>query len=365
MANVFDYLDWRGDLSIEHAPFNEVDGTLLTRLSYAPFEYIENEIAGKPISIEEATRLLLEIPDIKEKLLLKDDFRLLSALSESERFHDMSLSSYENLIDLETQTQFSAITIRLKPDLHFISFRGTDNSFVGWKEDFNMSFVFPVPAQEMAVRYLEKIAGNTSGRFMIGGHSKGGNLAVYAAAFCDPSIQERIDAIYNYDGPGFNENVLSKDEYKAICDKITTFIPQSSIVGLLLEHEEKYIIVHSTQAINVMQHNVYSWEIERNHFEYLETVTNSSKFIDTTLKSWVASMDVEQREKFIDAIYTILTETNVHSFRELGDNWFLSAKAISRSVKNLDNETRTAVVETLKSLMKSAKSGMIKAIMDR
>ncbi|MEE1197067.1 MAG: DUF2974 domain-containing protein [Lachnospiraceae bacterium] len=362
MADVFEYLDWRGDLSIEQIPFNEVDGMLLARLSYAPFEYIGNQIAGKPISIEEAARNLLEIPDIKEKLLLRDDFRLLSALSESERFHDMTLLFYENLTDLETQTQFSAITIRVKHNLYFVSFRGTDNSFVGWKEDFNMSFVFPVPAQKMAVQYLEKIARNTFGRFIVGGHSKGGNLAVYAAAFCDPSIQDRINTIYNYDGPGFSEDVLLTAGYKAICDKITTFIPQSSIVGLLLEHEEKYTIVHSTQAINMMQHNVYSWEVQRNHFVYLETVTNSSKFIDTTLKSWVASMSMEQREKFFDAIYTVLTETNVHSFRELGDNWFFSAISIIKSIKNLDEETRTAVIEMLRSLMQITRSGMLKAI---
>lgn len=225
-----------------------------------------------------------------------------------------------------------------------------------------MSFVCPVPAQKMAVQYLEKIAKNNKGNFIVSGHSKGGNLAVYAAAFCDNSIQKRIDSVYNYDGPGFSENILSETGYKAICNKITTFVPQSSIVGLLLGHEEKYIIVRSTQTIKVMQHDVYSWVVKRKNFEHLETITNGSKFIDATLKSWVASMSMEQREKFADAIYTVLAETNVQSFKELSDNWFVSAKAIIKSLKNLDDETKTAVIKTLKSLISSTKSGIIRTI---
>ncbi len=356
MSNVFDYLAWRGDLLLEQEPFNEVDGAILARFAYAPFELMQDSVNDVPASIKDAARSLLVHPDIESKVLMKIDLKLLANIAESERFQNMKIFAYENVYDVETQVQFSAVTIQLDSDLYFVAFRGTDSTFIGWKEDFNMSFICPVPSQEMAVKYLDKIAKTVNGRFIVGGHSKGGNLSVYASAFCEPSFQERIDAIYNFDGPGFDKSILSTDGYKNICDRIKTYIPQSSIVGLLLEHEEEYTIVHSTQAINVLQHDILSWEIQRNHFEYLETVTNSSKFIDSTLKAWIADMAPEQREKFIDAIYLIISQTNMQSFKDLSNNNYIaSAKAITNSIKNLDDDTRQAVIKALLSLAKCAK----------
>ncbi len=356
MSNVFDYLAWRGDLLLEQEPFNEVDGAILARFAYAPFELMQDSVNDVPASIKDAARSLLVHPDIESKVLMKIDLKLLANIAESERFQNMKIFAYENVYDVETQVQFSAVTIQLDSDLYFVAFRGTDSTFIGWKEDFNMSFICPVPSQEMAVKYLDKIAKTVNGRFIVGGHSKGGNLSVYASAFCEPSFQERIDAIYNFDGPGFDKSILSTDGYKNICDRIKTYIPQSSIVGLLLEHEEEYTIVHSTQAINVLQHDILSWEIQRNHFEYLETVTNSSKFIDSTLKAWIADMAPEQREKFIDAVYLIISQTNMQSFKDLNNNNYIaSAKAITNSIKNLDDDTRQAVIKALLSLAKCAK----------
>lgn len=356
MSNVFDYLAWRGDLALQREPFNEVDGAILARFSYAPFECMENPINDGWVLIKEAVDSLLKYPDIESKVLMKIDLKLFAYLLESERFKDMKIFAYENVYDVETQVQFSAITIQLDSDSYFVAFRGTDSTFIGWKEDFNMSFICPVPSQEMAVKYLDKIAKAVKGRLIVGGHSKGGNLSVYASAFCEPSVQERIDAIYNFDGPGFDKSILSTDGYKNICDRIKTYIPQSSIVGLLLEHEEEYTIVHSAQAINILQHDVLSWDVRRNHFEYLETVTNSSKFIDTTLKAWIADMAPEQREKFIDTIYSIISETNLQSFKDINNNNYIaSAKAITNSIKNLDDDTRQAVIKALLSLAKCAK----------
>ena len=171
----------------------------------------------------------------------------MNELLNSRRFNSMKLFAYVNKIDEKTQTQFSAITIKINENELYISFRGTDNTLIGWKEDFNMGFVFPVPAQELAVDYIEKIASRHSENMLVGGHSKGGNLAVYSAAFCSEAVQNRIEIVYNFDGPGFDEKVLQKDGYKRICNKVNTFVPQSSVVGMLLNHEERYIIVHSTQ----------------------------------------------------------------------------------------------------------------------
>lgn len=357
MSNLFDYLEWRGDLTLDYGDFNEVDGMILSALSYVPFELIANKYS-ECITIQNACEYLLEIKNIREKLFARLDYALLDMLRNSERFKNMKLYEYTNLIEMETQTQFSAMTIRLNKNLYCVCFRGTDNTFVGWKEDFNMSFVCPVPAQKMAVEYFEKITNKLDGKYIVCGHSKGGNLAIYASAFCEDYLQNNILSVWNYDGPGFDDTILNTQQYKNICKKVNTFVPQSSIVGMLLGHEEKYTIIHSTQSVVILQHDYYSWDVSRNHFVYLDTVTNSSKFVDITLKNWLANMDYYQREQFVDTIYNILTDTNVLTIEEFSDNWFSNVKTIVKSIQNLDVETRKQVSTVLRLLMECAKENV-------
>ena len=359
MADIFDYLYWRGDLTFSKAPFCEVDGVILARLSYQLFEKILGK--GEKITVKAAAKRILSLPDLENIIRVKNDVRFLGELAKSKRFSGLKLSDFVSRTDKETQTQFSAITAEITKDLRFVAFRGTDNTIIGWKEDFNMGFVCPVPAQQLAVGYLEEAAKGYDGEFLIGGHSKGGNLAVYSAAFCKKEIQPRIKTVWNYDGPGFDEKVLSKQGYKNICDRVRTFVPQSSVVGMLLSHEEEYTIVHSRNT-GIMQHDIYSWDVERDGFSYLETVDNSSKFVDYTLKAWIADMDYEQREKFTDAIFEVISETNVSTLHELGENWFENTKTVLKSVKNLDEPTRKAVTQAIKLLAKSAGTGLTRII---
>lgn len=357
MENIFDYLRWRGDLSMDSAPFNEVDSLILARLSYAPFDEI-NLYKSDVITVEKTAELLLKVPDLKKHVLWRYDVDLLSALIGSPRFGNMELTNYVNQIDTDSQMQFSAITIKMADNLNYVSFRGTDNTLVGWKEDFNMSFISPVPAQVSAVAYLEYIASLQEGKLILGGHSKGGNLAVYAAAFCRKDIQDRIVSVYNFDGPGFDEKVLNTEQYHSISERTSTFVPQSSIVGMLLEHEETYTIVKSTQITGFLQHDIYSWEVERDRFVYLDEVTNGSRFVDDTLKRWIADMEPAQREKFIDTMYSVIAQTNASTLNEMGDNWFDTVKAILSSTRNLDDTTRKLIMESFSLLVKSAKASM-------
>ena len=356
MTNIFDYLYWRGDISTRFAAFQELDGAILARLSYLPFELVLPEPPETPLPLRDVAAMLLAVPGLEERVTQPEDLRLLRTALECERFAHAEVVAFASRRDAETQTQFSALTLRLRPDELLVSFRGTDNTLVGWKEDFNMGFVCPVPAQELAVAYLERIAAQYPGALRIGGHSKGGNLAVYAAAFCDPAVQERILAVYNYDGPGFDETILRWDGYRAICGRVHTFVPQSSVVGMLLGHEEEYTIVHS-ERMGLMQHNIYSWEVEPTVFLQLETVTNSSRFIDHTIKAWIAEMDVQQRERFVDAVYDIMKETNAETLRDLNENRMNSAMSVLRSLKNLDEQTRSDVTHAIGLLLKSTKVG--------
>lgn len=358
MANILDYIKWRGDLSMDSAPFNELDGLVLARLSYAPFDKIDLQRAAAPVSVQDAALALLKTPDLERSVLWKYDVDLLAALSENDRFRNMQLVGYVNHIDDETQTQFSAVTIRVRDGLHYVSFRGTDDTLVGWKEDFNMSFICPVPAQTSSVAYLERMADACPGTLILGGHSKGGNLAVYSSVYCRPEIQDRIRTIYSFDGPGFDESVLRCQQYGRISGKTAAFIPQSSVVGMLLEHEEDHIIVKSTERSGLLQHDIYSWEVERDHLCYLDTLTDRSRFIDGTLKGWVADMDAAQRETFVDALYAIVSQTNARTLRDLSDHWFESASAILSSLKDLDEPTRKLILQSLSLLVKNAKESM-------
>lgn len=362
MPDLFAYLRWRGDLPFGQVPFTELDALLLARLSFTPFGMLPPQAAGKQTTIRDAAEQLGRVPDIGRHFWYPEDKALLDAMAESSRFCSLPLAHYVERTDAEAQTQFSAITIQLGQGLRYISFRGTDDSLIGWKENFNMSFLCPIPAQEQAVEYLDTVAAFEGGTLLLGGHSKGGNLAMYAAAFCNPEIQDRIQQVYNFDGPGFDGQVLAQACYQRMRERMTTFVPQSSIVGMLLEHEEQYIVVKSTQKFSPLQHNVYSWEVERDHLVYLDQITDGSRFIDRTLKGWLADLDAERREKFIDALYTILARTNVRTLQEMDEKWLPCAVSILSSLGELDEETRKLILESLSLLAKNAKKSLGQAV---
>ena len=214
-----------------------------------------------------------------------------------------------NLFDPAAEKQFSALTILLEGELPYVAFRGTDGTLVGWKEDFNMSFLTVVPAQKEAVQYLCAASDSLRGRLRVGGHSKGGNLAVYASAFCGEEIQSRIESVYNHDGPGFLSEVVTREGFQRILGRVHTFVPQSSVVGMLLQHEEGCAIVHSTNTW-LLQHDLYSWETACNGLVFTEARTRSSRFIDSTLKAWLTQMNPEDRGKLVDGVYTCLLYTS-------------------------------------------------------
>ena len=364
-VGIFDYLIWRGDVPIEQAPFNEVDGAILARLSYLPFEHIVSGRSTEPVRLAYAAEELITLPEFEKRVLQKEDAELVRRLSESARFREMQIIDFAAKTDAETQTQFFAASVRINDGCVCVCFRGTDNTLIGWREDFNMGFVCPVPAQSLAAQYLERIAAaNTRDKIIVTGHSKGGNLAVYASAFCKASARKRIETVYNYDGPGFDGKVLLCDGYNDMRSRIKTFVPQFSVVGMLLGHEETYTIVKS-ERISIMQHDIYSWQAERDRFVHLDTISNGSKFIDYTLKEWLADMDYKQREKFVEALFAVINETNVSTLKEFNDNFSDNARSVLKSVKNLDDTTGKAVIKAVVLLAKSAGSGFDKVRRDK
>ena len=361
MGDLFTYLRWRGDLRFFQSGFNEVDSLIFARLSYIPFEEMGVENFLRPRKLGEVARELLERPEAAEKVLMSQDLVLLKEVAESSRFSEVQVCVYCNLRDAEREMQFAAITFLLPREEGqrqvCIAFRGTDNTLIGWKEDFNMSFMEAVPAQKQAVLYLTQAAEQIAGPLILCGHSKGGNLAVYASAFCRKAIQQRICGVYNFDGPGFGETVLNQSGYQAVCSRIYTFVPQSSIIGMLLEHEEQYTIIHSTQT-GLYQHDIYSWELERTSLCRLQAATNASRMVDRSLKEWISSMSPEEREKFFDGLFYILRQTNAQTLRELTENWYKNAVIMARSLKNMNEENRKLMIAVLRLLLRSARNNV-------
>lgn len=356
MANILDYIIWRGDLSFKKAELNEVDSLILSRFSYFPLDELFME--DKKITIQEAYNRFLNIGIGEKKLLQIDDKDLFPALANSKRFGELHITNYINKIDKEAEKQFSAVTIILPDNTVYISYRGTDNTLVGWKEDFNLSFDSDVPSQHDAVEYVENVAKKTKKKIRIGGHSKGGNLAVYAAIFCEDKIKDRILGVYNHDGPGMSSSVIKKNVYKKMIKKVHTYVPQSSVIGRLLYHEEQYTVIESTQS-GLMQHDLYSWQVLGNKFISLDDVTNGSEMVDKVIKSWLDGVTPKQRAEFVNILYQILCATDAETLSELGGNWFKNAGKLLKAYKTTNEESKKIISQTLSAILNLTKESIM------
>ena len=342
MSNIIDYLKWRGDLSFEVSPFNEVDSLILARFSYLPFHDIYLEQRESIKNIGNKMRI---IP--KSNFVWAEDKEFIEELSKTKRFQDLIVSDYIQKTDSEMEMQFGAIIIWLPNGEKYISFEGTDMSMIGWKEDLNMSFRTNIPSQIEALEYLEKIANKYTCNFRLGGHSKGGNLAVYSAIFCEDEIKERITDILNADGPGFAEDTISSLRYKKIASKVHTYIPQSSVIGRLLEHEEKYTIIESKQK-GIMQHDIFSWQVEATALKKITNLTSESQTTSKILKEWLNNTTPEQREYFINTIYEIVGKTEAKTITEFSSQWFKNIKKIIETYKTMNEYDKKQMEEMVK-----------------
>ena len=355
MADVFDYLYWRGDLKIKNGVINDNDAIILSRLSYMPFDNFVKDSFDEKQPLRAVAEKVLASEENLKKIFWKGDKELLADAAKSERFGSMNISCYKNIIDEERQVQFSAVTFELDSDHRFISYRGTDNTLVGWQEDFNLYCTFPLPSQELAVEYFEDAAKRYGGRFILGGHSKGGNLAIYSGSFCKRETQKLIDGIYNLDGPGFDGEAIRESNFDLIKNRIYTYVPQSSIFGMMFEHEESYTVVKSNQK-GFLQHDIFSWEIEPTSPVKLNRITETGVFFDHTMKDFVSNMNTDERKSFTEALFNILKTTEDKTFNDILSNWFIDSGKILMSLKNLSPETRSMLSSTLLNFIKCAKN---------
>ena len=353
MANLMDYLDWRGDITLAVSPFSEVDALILAELSFVDFEgIVPPPEVGRGLPLNEAAEAFFARHggrDVDMGVLVPDGIsQMLRKLMASPRFCGMTLNGYEALLDDEVEEQFSALTIDLGNGSIYISFRGTDDTIVGWKEDLNMSFLEEIPSQKQAVDYVARIARQYPEKTLrIGGHSKGGNLAVYSAAKSSGDIQERIVAVHNNDGPGFIWDISKTPGHKRIAGRIHTVLPQTSVVGMLMEHEKHYQVVYSTYD-GLYQHDGFSWQVKGTQFVHLDDFSREGKLVDEALSSWADSLNTQQREALAEALYSVFTATGAKTLSELNEEKLKSASAMLKTYKNLDREIRRMVSEMFK-----------------
>ena len=362
-TTVADYLTWRGDIPFSVDPFNEVDNLVLCIISYINFRRFPELLTRNP-------REAVSLRDICQKLTQEDEQLGLSQLSyipvaqqaaQTERFAGTRMFAFEDRSDQETQ--FAAVTFLLPDKSVFVAFRGTDTSLVGWKEDFNMSYLESVPAQVRAAEYTAEIMRLCRfHKVRIGGHSKGGNLAAWAAVHLDEKLQrKRLIAAYNNDGPGFSRDLVDTPSYQAVADRLFTYIPASSIVGVLLEHAEDYEVVDST-ARSIMQHEPLSWCVEGPRFVHLGQRSQLGQLSDGVLREWIGSMSPQEREQFSRAFFDILSRGGrTKTLEDLRSGGLAAGAALLREYAGADEEKKKIISEIFRRLAVDVKDELMKA----
>lgn len=336
MANMMDYLAWRGDLTVQQAPWCMVDSLIMASFSYNPLSsLLAAESAGIPL------RDLAPQLDLKERTgnLYFEQWRsLLYAMANSTRFGSMHIHDYVDIVDEKRAMQFSAVSADTEDGCTFVAFRGTDSTLVGWREDFNMSYESPVPAQESAVDYLERIAAQSTRPLRVSGHSKGGNLAAYAAAHARTDVQARIQSIYSFDGPGLDDATMASEGYQRILPVLHSIIPQASVVGFLMNYHLNYTVVRS-RSVSLWQHDAFKWQILGPRFEE-GGLTNTSRLMDETVHEWLKACDAKQRKVFVETLFDVLSATDATTIAELSSEKIKSVAVILTAIRDMEPETR-------------------------
>jgi len=354
--NLVDYVEWRGDLPFSKSAFCDVDALVLCQLSYLNFDGLIPYDLNERVSLGDLWNAFKSSADFKKRsdlgaLISRETVKLLEACALSERFGKLSASGYVSKIDLENEEQFSALAFfdgafKANP---FVAYRGTDDTIVGWKEDFNLAIEEVVPAQKDALEYLEWVSKNTRGKILVGGHSKGGNLAVYSSAFVQPKFKKRIKRVYNFDGPGFRQEIIEDPRLVEIVPILHSYYPKLSIVGMLFRHAGEYSVVESG-AQGLMQHEPFSWFLKPRSFKCLDGFDKATEIFYKTFNEWLEGVSKEKRSLVVETLFNVITAGGAKTNSELEKDWFKQAGAIVKAASELDKETRDEIIKLIQKL---------------
>lgn len=354
MANLFDYINWREDISFKVSSLNEIDNLILSEIAYMDYENIVSSFPSTDlISFKQATNTLFNVvkkEDIVLGLIVPNDIiELADEMKDTTRFSKVMMSNYINSVDSNDCHQFAAMCFHLSKDKIYIAFRGTDDTLIGWQEDLDMVCKFPVPSQKLAVKYVNQIAELfPDAKLYIGGHSKGGNLATYAAIYCKEEVKKKIIQVYNNDGPGFNKGFINLDRYNLIKDKITRIIPKESIIGVIFDDYSGNTIIVDSFVKGLYQHDAFTWEIYANRFVKVKELSDNSIKLDMAITKMLERMDHNERKAFASNVFEFITILNKNTLIECQKDVF----GLLKYIKTLNPKNRKLFMELIYNLIK-------------
>lgn len=335
-------------------PFSDLDSVCLSQMAYLFYDGLVGGVEEhkKGVLLYELYRAEYFSGIFRDVANTENDRQLFTAMAASPRFRNIKLNFYVNDLDLESEKQFAAVTFQLTPRLFYVAFRGTDWSITGWKEDLNLACKTPVPAQAAAAKYLNDVAARVRGKLIVGGHSKGGNLAVYAASTCDRDVFTRIVKVYSHDGPGFGGEFIKTEGYAAIRPQIVKIVPQGSIVGMMLEKDSIMTVVES-DGTGIMQHSPFTWRVKDGAFMQRRALSSQAKYVNGVTNSWIDSLSAEKKEEYVEALFVLMKTSGMtpldFSVLKIDD-----LPAVLAKLKTLSPDARESLKELFATLTSSS-----------
>lgn len=345
MPGINDYLDWRGDIPATAHNINEVDNLIFCLLSYVDFEgVLPADPSAEGVTLREAAKEYFfthndDDPHPLGLIVPAEIVTLFRRLADTPRYQNLYLTGYVNEVCPEREMQFSAMTVRLPDGGYFVAFRGTDDTIIGWKEDFKLSYMDEVPAQRKAATYLDSLPLEEDDILYVGGHSKGGNLAVWGAIHACERVRSSIKQVYSNDGPGFTEEMIRSEAYRDMADRLTFLLPQSSLVGLLLVNDSTYQIVKS-RTLGIFQHNGLSWEVMGSAFIRVEKLSGRGVHADTVIRERIDSMSKEEKQLFVEMFFELLESTGASTLTELAEGSIKNVFSMLKTFQSFDKDRK-------------------------
>lgn len=348
MATLYNYLLRYSDKSFDEMYLNEIDVLLLNELSYFPFD----NYVTQAFDLEQAFDLsklykvigpsLPRMHQFQTMILTKYRIELFQIMANSPRYSNIKLYAFHNQISLDIELQFSALCFDIPNHYTLVSFRGTDDSIIGWKEDAYMAFQPTIPAQQMAANYLNLMPTQQDKPLILSGHSKGGNLVVFAASKAKTELQEHIQIIFSFDGPGFQPLMNISEDMHLIEDRVVHIIPEDSIVGRMLEYNIPPVIIKSRKTA-FSQHEPINWVIEDNHFQVIEKTSDFSQLVDLSIKAWTAELSPSEMKEFVDISFDLIDLTKIKHLEEINQNKLGFFRHLRSQIHNLDEDSRQMI----------------------
>lgn len=320
MAHLIDYLEKVENLTFDQEPLNILDKVCINEIGYLTYEkWLTASDLKKPIILHDYAEGKELNPDYSF-MVTKERVELAEAMVRSRRFASLSLSNYRSVLDKEVEKQFAAMIFSL-PELgyHQLVFRGTDDSVIGWKEDFQLTYSREIPAHRSAMTFLEDHLPNLSGHITVSGHSKGGNLALYSAVQSSTSLREKIAELLLLDSPGLMKSLLEKPSYQELKARMTVIRPQDSVVGVMLYWDRPAQLV-AAEGIGFAQHNTLTWEVDlaANDFAYEDQPTELSQRLEETFQEWIEALPNQELKQVCDLVFDTILDSGIESLDDIG-----------------------------------------------